>query len=237
MEKLCRDQLIGKLVALFKGADQQSIDDAVAQAKDQLTQEAKQMKRGDLEKLFDAQIAILKDRGVPEQIVEIFQGQKAAVLKKASEMTFGKDNIPFLPVIPRTFRGPYDLMTMVRNGSKAGYTYFNPTVISDVVDAPKEPYYIYDVEGGESTLGKSPDTVEKVFKQQKRSPLTAAEVMALCVHTDVLSKHNVWACGSRYGGSVGVPDVCLDVVGWPRLGWDYANDSGGRWGSASCGSR
>ena len=237
MEKLCRDQLIGKLVALFKGADQQSIDDAVAQAKDQLTQEAKQMKQGDLEKLFDAQIAILKDRGVPEQIVEIFQGQKAAVLKKASEMTFGKDNIPFLPVIPRTFRSPYDLMAMVRNGLKVGFTHLNPTVISDVGDVPREPYYIYDVGGGESTLGKSPDAVEKILKQQKRFPLNAAEVMALCVHMAVLSKHNVWVCGSRYGGSGGGPDVYLDGDGRPELGWGCADDSDDRWRSASCGSR
>lgn len=237
MGKLCTDQLIGKLVALLREADPDKFDDAVAEARNQLTTEAKQVKRNDLEKLFDSQIATLKDRGTPEQIVEILQNQKGTVLKKASEMTFGDGNIPFLPVIPRTFRSPYDLMAMVRNGGKVGYTYLNPTQISDVVDAPQEPYYIYDVEDGSSTRGKSPENAEKILKQQKRSPLTAAEVMALTTHTDVLSKHYVWATGSRYGSAGEVPDVYLGDGDRPRLNRDYVDRSFVRWGSASCGSR
>lgn len=237
MGKLCTDQLIGKLVALLREADPDKFDDAVAQAKNQLTTEAKRVKRNDLEKLFDAQIATLKDRGTPEQIVEILQNQKGSVLKKASEMTFGDGNIPFLPVIPRTFRSPYDLMAMVRNDGKVGYTYLNPTQISDVVDAPQEPYYIYDVEDGSSTRGKSPENAEKTFKQQKRSPLTAAEVMALTTHTDVLSKHYVWAPGSRCVSADGVPGVCLGGGDRPELDWGYVDGSGDHWGSASCGSR
>ena len=236
MAKLCKDQLVGKLIALFTDADPQNIDDAVAQAKGQLTAEAEQARRNSLEKFFDVQIATLKDRGVPEQIVEIFWNQKVAVLKKASGITFGKGNIPFLPVIPRIFRSPYDLMAMVRNGSRAGYTLLNPTAISDVVDAPNEPYYIYDVENGESMRGKSPEVAEKILKQQKRSPLTAAEAMALAVYTDVLLRHHVWAAGSRYGGSDRVPIVYL-VDGRPGLDWYYADFSDDRWGSASCGSR
>ena len=237
MEKLCKDQLVVKLVSLFEKADQSRIDDAVAEAKGQLTTEAKQAKRNDLEKLFDGQIATLKDRGTPEQIVEILQNQKGAVLTKASEMAIGDGNIPFLPVIPRSFRSPYDLMAMVRNGAKAGYTYLKPTQISDVVDAPQEPYYIYDVEGGNATRGKSPEAAEKILKQQKRSPFTAAEVTALATHTDVLSKHYVWATGSRYESADGVPLVYLDGGGRPELFWIYVGYSLVPWGSASCGSR
>jgi len=235
--KLTTSQLIGKLVALLREADPDKFDDAVAQAKGQLTNEAKQQaKRSDLEKLFDTQIATLKDRGVPEQIVEILQNQKGAVVKKASEMTIGGGNIPFLPVIPRSFRSPYDLMAMVRNGSKVGYTNLNPTQISDVVDAP-QPYYIYDVEDGNSTRGKSPEAAEKILKQLKRSPLTAAEVTALTTHTDVLSRHYVWAAGSRYESADEVPGVYLDSGDRPGLVWGYVVSSIGLWGSASCCSR
>ena len=60
--KLYKDQLIGKLVALFTDADPANIDDAVAQAKGQLTAEAKQTKRSDFEKLFDAQMSWRKGR-------------------------------------------------------------------------------------------------------------------------------------------------------------------------------
>ncbi|MBI2096414.1 MAG: hypothetical protein HYT43_02160 [Candidatus Taylorbacteria bacterium] len=194
-------------------------------------------KKNDLEKLFDSQIATLKDRGVREQIVEILQNQKGQVVKKASEMTIGDGNIPFLPVIPRSFRSPYDLMAMVRNGSKVGYTHLNPTQISDVVDAPSKPYYIYDVEDGSSTLGKSPKNAEKILKQQKRSPLTVAGVMALTTHTDVLLRHYVWATGSRYESAVRVPSVYLDGGGRPELDWVGVDSSLDHWGSASCGSR
>jgi len=237
MGKLCADQLIGKLVALLREADPDKFDDAVAQAKNQLTAEQKQMKRTDLEKLFDAQIATLKNRGVPEQIVEILQSQKDQVVKKASEMTIGDGNIPFLPVIKPAYLGYYGLMSMARNGLKEGYTYLNPVEVTDQVETPDGLYYIYDVEDGSSMRGKSPEAAEKIFKQQKRSGLTAAEVVNLCVVTDVLSRHYVWATGSRCKSAGGVPNVGPGFGGRPGLGWGHVGDSVDRWGSASCGSR
>jgi len=236
MGKLCKDQLIGKLVPLFRDAET-DIDEAVKEAKNQLTQETKKAKCEDLEKLFDSQIQILKDRGCPEQIVEMLQNQRSSVLQKASEMPFAEGNIPFIPVIPRTYRSPYDLMAMVRNNDEQGYTYLNPTAITDEFETPKDPYYIYDVEDGETTRGKSPEKAIDIIKNQSRSPLTAAEVMALTTHTNVLSRHYVWAAGSRFDGSDGVPDVYLDYGDRPRLGWLYLDFSNDLWGSASCGSR
>jgi hypothetical protein len=244
MGKLCTDgstslttsQLIGKLVALLQEADYHKFDEAVAKAKKQLTTEAKQARREDLEKLFDGQIATLKDRGTPEQIVELLANQRSSVIDKASEMTFENGHVPFLPVIPLTYRGLYDLMSMVNNKGKAGYTYPNPTTNTDKVETPDEPYYIYDVEDGESTRSKSPESAEKAFKSQKRSPLTLAETMALTTHTDVLSRHYVWAAGSRCALADEVPNVCL-YGDRPRLYWSYADISDSGWGSASCGSR
>ena len=236
MGKLCTDQLIGKLVALLREADPDKFDDAVAQAKNQLTTEQKQVKRNDLEKLFDAQIASLKARGVPEQIVEALQSQKNTVVQKASSMTIGEGNIPFLPVIKPAYLGYYGLMAMVRNGSKEGYTYLKPAAVTDQFETPDDLYYIYDVEDGNATRGKSPQDAEKILKQQKRSPLTAAEVVNLYILTDVLSKRYVWATGSRYESAGRVPIVFLDG-GEPLLGWDWASYSSAEWGSASCGSR
>ena len=237
MERVYMDHLIADLVFALRKVDQDDIDYAVAQAKNQIMAEAKRMKQNDLEQLFNTQIATLKDRGVPAQIVEMLHNQKGQVVKKASEMVIGDGNIAFLPVIPRSYRSPYDLMAMVKNGGKAGYTYLNPTQISDVVDAPSEPYYIYDVEDGNSTRGKSPEAAEKILKQQKRSPLTAAEVMALTTHIDVLSRHYVWAPGSRCESAVLVPFVYLDNGDRPRLSWIYVFYLFGHWGAASCGSR
>ncbi len=236
MGKLCTDQLIGKLVALLREADPDRFDEAVAKAKQRLDTEAKQANRYGLEKLFDNQIATLKDRGTPEQIVELLANQRSSVIGKASEMMFENGHVPFLPVIPRTYRSPYDLMSAVRHGDTVGYTNLNPTSITDKVEAPDEPYYIYDVEDGKSTKGKSSESAEKIFKSQKRSPLTATEVMALTTHADVLSRHNVWASGSRLVSADSVPHVWLSD-GKPELDWDYADNSNSKWGSPSLGSR
>lgn len=235
MGKLCKDQLIKNLVPLFRDAGT-DIDEAIKEAKSQLTAEEKKTKAEDLEKLFDSQIQTLQDRGCPEQIVEIFQNQRGQVLQKASEMSLGKGNILFLPVIPRTYRSPYDLMAMVRNNDKQGHNHLNPTAITDEFETPKDPYHIYGVEDGQALLNESPEKAINILKEQSRFSLTAAEVMALATHTNVLSRHYVWATGSRFGDSGGVPVLCLGEVR-PVLDYDAVGDSCGHWGSPSCGSR
>lgn len=185
-----------------------------------------------LKSLFDAQITRMHDRGVPESIVEIFREQRDSVIEKAFEMKIKKGNIPFLPVIPRTFRGPHDLMAMVRNGSRIGYTYLNPPNISNVSSVPEEPYYLYDIDTGESTRDKSPETADEIILEQKRHPLTIAEAIALATHTDVLSQHYIRALSSYYRGSE-ILCISLDNNSHPRL--DENNH--GVSGSPSCGER
>ncbi|PYS45435.1 MAG: hypothetical protein DMG13_32205 [Acidobacteria bacterium] len=41
---------------------------------------------------------------------------------------------------------------------------------------------------------------EMMLKKYQRSPLTFAEVIALCTHTNTLSERNLWAAGSRCNG-------------------------------------
>ncbi|MDP3784710.1 MAG: DUF5701 family protein [bacterium] len=236
MGTLCKDQLAEKLVGLFAETDPGNIDEAVAQAKDLLSRGAKQAKWNDLERLFDTQIATLKDRGVPKFIVGMLWDQKGFVLARASTMSFENGHVPFLPVIPRTYLSIYSQMPMVKSGDKAGYTNLKPTAITDVVATPENPYYIYDVEDGEAMRGKTPQDAEKLIKKEGRLGLTEVEVIALGVHTDVLSKHYVEAVGSRYV-SGGVPFLLRLGGDEPGLDWtslDYGDD---HWGAASCGSR
>lgn len=237
MAKLCNDQLTEKLVGLFEeAADPDNIDTAVAQAKDCLEQKTKQTKRSDLEKLFDSQIATLKNRGCPEAIVEMLQNQCGEVIAKASKMTFEKGRTPFLPVIPRVYLTIYSQMAMVRNGSKAGFTYLDPAEIADLVKTPSKPFYIFNVEDGTAMLGKAPEDAENLIKKQNgRRGLTEVEVIALCVHTNVLSRHYVDATGSRYGRSRDdVPGLYL-YAGRPRLDWYYVDRAYPCYGAASCG--
>jgi hypothetical protein len=229
---LCKGQLVGKLVELASGVSTEEFDDAVVKAKNQLTEKVKQVKREDLEKFFDSQIQTVKDRGCPEAIMSILQNQRSSVLQRAGEITLGEGHVPFLPVIPRTYLSIYAQMPMVRNGDKVGYTYLRPYDITDVVETPQDPYYIFDVEDGEAMLGKAPQDAEKAIKKQGRRGLTEVEVISLGIYTDVLTRHYVDAVGSRYE-SIRMPVLWLSDDR-PKLDWDYLGHADGRWGAASC---
>lgn len=188
------------------------------------------------EKLFDIQIQILKDRGVPSDIIQKLENQKSAVLKKASDIPFKDGHIPFLSVIPSTLLSFEKQMEMVYHGSVRGRSYLNQSRVTSLAQIPKEPYYIFDVEDGTAALGKAPQEAEKQFADSNRSPLTAEEGIALVIqHPEILNDHFIDLLGSRLG-DVKVPFLWL-YEGEPELYWGWASISVARWGSASCGSR
>ncbi|OGD24835.1 hypothetical protein A2819_00485 [Candidatus Azambacteria bacterium RIFCSPHIGHO2_01_FULL_40_24] len=229
MGKLC-------LMSLLREVGLKKFNNMVADARHQLLVENIQANRGRLEQLFDAQIATLKDRGVPEQIVKLFQKQRGPVLAKVSKMYVDNGYILFLPVIPRTYLSIYSQMLLVHNGYKTGgYANLVPTAVTDTVDTPEDPYYIYNIEDGELMRNKTPHDAEKLIEKQGRLGLTEVEVIALGIHTGVLSKHNVDAIGSRYNLNE-IPYLYLEE-GNPVLSSSHNAICDNRWGSASCGSR
>lgn len=244
MTKLCENQreiLVAKLTDLFKGLEAEMIDEVVKEAKkraiaEMVEQEVKKW-RNQLAALFDKQIKTLESRGCPKVILEMFQAKRATVLAKAAKIEIPEGHIPFVPVIPLSYRGLYDLISMVRNGEKVGYTYLDPNEIINNVKAPKGLYFIYDVEGGEVMINKSPEEAERLIAEQERSCLTVEESIALCVHTNVLSKHYVDCTASRGRAPTGlnVPNIHL-YGGNPILNWKWKNaDSPNhKWGSPSC---
>ncbi|MFC1756570.1 DUF5701 family protein [Patescibacteria group bacterium] len=235
MNKLSTDQLADELVSLFRNIyTTTNIEEAIRNAKGMLLAEAKKARRKQLEELFDAQIQRWKDCGCPGAIVEMLADQKDAVLSRAREMTFGEGNISILSVVPRIYMTIYNQMPMVKNGEKTGFTHMDPTEITDVVDVPKRPYWIYDVENGEARLGESPEKAEKLIKKEGQSCLTDTEVIAIGIHDR--PDHHMDATGSCYGLSDRALCLHLDE-GCPVLDWHYAGASCSRWGSASCGSR
>ena len=187
-----------------------------------------------LRALFDQQINVLKDRNCPDQIVEMLTNQKGQVINKAAKMNISKGNIPFLPVIPTTYLTIYSQMAMVKHQDKFGINLLDPAEITNQLETPLKPYFIFDAEDGQATLGKSPAKAEKLIKEQERRCLTEVEVIALCIQTDVLSRHYVNATAARYESDDGVPHLYLDDDR-PKLYWNYVDGPHGRWGSASCG--
>jgi len=186
-------------------------------------------------KLFDSQIITLKNKGVPTRIVNMLERQRDAVIKKASEMTFKAGHISFLPVISRTDLTIKTQMKMIVTGGRKGYAGLTH-LITDVIKTPDKPYYIYDVEDGKATLGKSSRDAMKLIKNVGRHALTVVEIISLSLHTNVLSRHFVHATGSRYISADFVPFVWL-FGGGPRLSWDDADYPYSRWGSPSLVSR
>lgn len=188
------------------------------------------------EQLFDNQIQTLKDRGVSSGIIQKLEAQKDAVLKKANTLLFGIRHIQFLPVIPNSSLSIEKQMEMVQNGIMKGKSYLESSNITTVVQTPKEPYYIFDVEDGTATLGTAPQGAVKQFTEHNRSPLTAEEGIALVLHYPVILRHHyINLPGSRHGDDE-VTALWLSG-GKPKLNWDWAYDSAAKWGSASCGSR
>jgi len=231
-----KKDLVTKLVPLFQGLPPSEVDEAVVEAKRQVDTEVLEKHRSELEKLFDSQMETLKLRDCPSAILEAFQDKRDEVLKKTIEMEIPKGNIPFIAVIPSSYVGIYTLMPMVRNKDKVGYTYLDPNEIINNEETPKNPYFIYDVELGKNTLGKTVEKAEKMIKKQKRLCHIPDEDIAVCVHTNVLSDHYLWSTGSRYKLGDGVPNVYL-FGDRPGLSSGGIDDSRGKWGSASCCSR
>jgi len=226
-------KLVTELVALFQGQKLETVQRAIKEATKQVWPE---LVTGPLSKLFDTQMETLKARGCPKSVIDVLISKKSEVIAKATEIETADGHIPFVPVIPRTEVDLGDLMKMVRNRDHEGYNYLDQSDVSNVVDVPKGPYFMFDVEDGKDMLGKSPEKAEALIKKQKRTCLTADEGIALCVHTNVLSEHYVDCTGSRYVGAGWVPYVYLSG-GKPRLYWVSVDYSLGRWGSASCRSR
>ncbi len=224
------------LIALMRDVGLDKFNNMVIEARNQLVAEDKWVKLGDFEQLLDTQIATLNDRDVPAPIVKMLLNQRGQVLAKASNMYFDNGHISFLPVIPRTYLSIYTQMLMVKHNGKTGYTLLKPTAITDIMDTPEDPYYIYDIEDGEAMLGMAPrQKAEKLINKQRRFGLTEVEVIALGVHTDVLSRHYMDAVGSRYD-SDGIPYLFLEG-GNPVLSRSHFDTNDHLFGAASCGSR
>ena len=232
MGKLCVDQLASRLVSLFKETDPNNIDEAVRRAKNQQVTEAKQLKRKDLDRLFDSQITTLN---VPEQILEVFRNNKDKVLNHAESTPVAEGNLALAPVITPLYLGYHGLASLVRYKDKQGYVYLDPRQITDIEKVSGGLYYMFDIEDGTAMLGKKPEDADKLIVKQGRLRAVTAEVLSIGVHTDVLSRHYVDAVGSRYV-SVRAPNLYL-LGGRPGLDWNYLSNASNRWGAASCGSR
>lgn len=169
--------------------------------------------------LFDEQIDRLKDRGCPDFIIDRLWGMKFKVVDRACNMSIRRGNIPFLPVIPDSWLSYARQMEMVRKNDSPGVIELNVSGIENWREVSKEPYYIFDVNDGWKGRGYIPSDVERVIRNNQKMPMVVEELISLCIHTEILNRHNVGALDSRYGKS-SAPGIFMkrDI---PTLDWFF----------------
>ncbi|MFA5051390.1 MAG: DUF5701 family protein [Patescibacteria group bacterium] len=193
----------------------------------------------------------IEDAVVMKNIVNLLQGkpQDAAIEKqiirflklgypKAAGMTEKK----FISMIPLSENKQGKLLIIPANLVPIdkqielidGTNYLNLSSHKDLIETPKTPYWIYDVENGKKMCGKDPNTCVKIFQKEKRRELITVEGIAIVVQDpDVLKDHYIDLPGSRYD-SGGVPYLSL-VGDGPELSFSRSGGASSRFGSASCG--
>lgn len=169
--------------------------------------------------LFDKQIECLEDRWCPEFIIDKLYSMKFKVVDKASSITIRRGNISFLPVIPNSWLSYARQMEMVIKDGATGTILLDTSNIENWDTVPPEPYYIFDVNDGWEFKGMLPSVAEMFIKRNSKEPLFTEELISLCIHSNVLSRHNVDALRSRVGKS-GVPSIIMKKK-IPILDWCY----------------
>lgn len=187
----------------------------------------------ELEKLFDSQIRTLSDWDLPLSFVGRLRNKEVGVLDKAIKMEIPEGHIPFLPVVPEEYISDFGMINLVCNGKNRGVLSVDSDKITNNVEVPEVPYFIFDVDDGREMLGKSPKRAKKLIIEQGRSCLTASEGITVCIHTNVLSEHCVDCTGSNYEDPSKVLDISL-FAGTPRLCCSSIDNSSKKYGSASC---
>lgn len=161
------------------------------------------VKNNQLKRLFKRQIKRLKKLNCPPEIIKFLKSKKDLVISEANKISYKEEEIPFLPVIPRTLINLNELMKMVYFKDMRGENYLSQYLVIDNIKTPKIPYYIFNVNGGKLFLGIDPKTAIKILNKvseidnKPRIPLTIDEVIALVIHSNILSRnYYLWAGGS-----------------------------------------
>ncbi len=195
------------------------------------------------DQLFDGQLETLERRGAPKNLLELLAVKKTAVLTSAANVRMRHDRpdvVPFIPVIPPSLLSSVQQMQLVVSFTgKTGTTDFNPKMLIPEVGAmvPSTPYYLVRPTDGDTICGMPPSVAADGIANQGRWVMNLYEIIALCTHTSVLTRHGVVAAKSRYRlvappGEKAVPAIYLNgPYKEPLLRWHFLNRSNSQVGT------
>lgn len=190
-----------------------------------------------LQLLLDEQLDRLDGKGLNPIVLVQFEARREALIEIASNRPFGKNRLPFLPVIPSSILGLNEQMTMVFHEGQKGKNCLDQNDICIFTKTPSGVYFIVDVENGESTLGKNALVARQIISAQNRKCATVCEIISLGIQTDVLGRHSLNATGSQ-----SISDNCaiarLQIFGRvPMLRLGFSPNFYADLGSPSCALR
>ena len=145
---------------------------------------SKKLSRRTLSALFLSQVRALAANDLPQCVWYLFERQRRDILFSASQMFFEKGEIPFLPILPFTYRSFHDQMLMLEINSMQGRndTCQDACIWIDTSYKHRHPWYIFNVHIGDPLNGKSIREHLNELHQVGRRPLLTEEVIALCLH-------------------------------------------------------
>ncbi len=184
--------------------------------------------------MFDMQLRALRAYGSPygcyKHVVSSLFEKKKETIDMAMDMEMFNGHIPFVAVVPKNRMNIYALMELLYNShGKRGFLGFSQDKLIHSVPVPEDPYFMFNVEDGTSTLGKTSEEAKSFFDSQARSCLTVEEVIALCYfQSDVLLKHFLDCIGSYFSSDDRIPVLCLKQRRpWIALRKDVAHEKCG----------
>lgn len=200
---------------------------------------------------FDRQVENLIQKGYPGIAGcngDEFKIKLEPLKEKINELEkFEKEplqgHVPFVIVVKSDWVDGEKAMQLVERKDKMGFSVMDADDIKSFkpiegIELPGGMAYLaVDIDTGKETLNITPNEAIKTITEDKRSPLTIDEGIALITHhPEILRKNNGFSllgsrCGDRRVTALWISG------GKPKLGWCWAGNPHTWLGSASCGSR
>ena len=191
---------------------------------------------------FDRQVQNLLDKDYPKDIL----GYVGSLKEKIKNFDFPyilleEGILPFVIVVKSDLIPTDQAMSLVEKDGKAGVTKLFPLDPSDfktidsvhVVNNPV--YLLINIDRGKKNINMPPNQAIKMILEEKRSPLTIDEGVALVTQfPEFLLKNNCFSLlASRHKADKRVPAIWINAHKQPNLGWCWDGNPHTWLGSAS----
>jgi hypothetical protein len=199
---------------------------------------------------FDRQVENLLQKGYPEAAglpVEGFLRHIEPLIRKVehlvvAEPDWEKGYLPFVIVIKSSLVETEEAMLRVLREGKQGIVKLYPhqakdfDFVDEVVIPNGMAYLLAGIDRGKASINVAPIDALKMIKDNRRSPLTIDEGVAVVTQCpDFLTKNNGFSLlASRHDGDKRVPAIWINAEKKANLGWCWDGNPHTWLGSASC---